>query len=172
MTQIDDFIRRCEEAASGSMERDEQKELYMALYTAYRMTKELWEVCKRAEAFQWRAAADALRAYRDKLDHELAMAQAAAGIVSVNANASSTASAHASAYVDAVAGLETIESLDDEDRAELEKLMLDVKSAKDKTLLGVAAEKLVEVAVEKGVETLPWVLPVIVEAVAKLTGAV
>lgn len=171
MRQVEAFISQVDEAIAGRITRTDEAELRNSIHRTYSGSPNTGFIARANIDSGWKQVRDALCEYRDRLDHELAVAQAAGGVVSVSANSSSTAVAHASAYAEAVAGLEGIESLTDEDRVELENLMRDVKAAKDKTLLGKAAEKLVEVAVEKGVETLPWVLPVIIEAAAKLTGA-
>lgn len=84
--------------------------------------------------------------------------------VSVTQNATAVATASASAYADAVASIESLESISEEDKAELEKLMLDVKSAKDESMLKHAAKTLMDKAIEKGIDTLPSVLPVIIQA--------
>ena len=103
-----------------------------------------------------------LRLYRDSLIREQNIAEASKSEISAVASASSVSSA--SAYADAVAGIESLGTLTESDKAEIERLMLDVKTSKDEGMLKHAAKTLMDKAIEKGIDTLPYALSVIIKA--------
>ena len=165
MRQLDRFIEQAALARDGKLDSQAEQQLSNDIYFAYYGKRETGFIA-RAMNRGWSEACAALGVYADSLDQRLAEAQAQAASLSATA----IASAAANAYSDAVAGVESLDTLSKEDKAELEKLLLDVKTAKEKDMLEHATKTLVEKAIEKGVDTFPYVFPVIAEAARGLLG--
>lgn len=153
------ILEQCQRAADGKLSADEQTALALRIKGVFMSMPMFGSVIRAAEGRQWHVVEGALANYIDVQE-----ASGNATNITQNATAMASATATASAYADAVVGIESLDSISDEDKVELEKLMLEVKSAKEESVLKHAAKTLVDKAIEKGIDTLPYALPVIIQA--------
>lgn len=129
--QLDEFIRRVDDAVAGKLSQQEQHSLRSELYAAYRRTPGAYHIAQATEKgfSEIRAA---LGSYRDTLEHELAMAEA--GGTSVSATATANASTDVSiALSNAMRAVEE-SKMTPEQIGEIQQMMLDTKYAATKGL--------------------------------------
>lgn len=130
-TQLDDFIRRADEAVAGKLSQQEQESLKRELYAAYRRYPETMHIAQATDK-GWPEVRAALGSYRDKNEHELAVANA--GGVSVSATANASASSDVSiALTNAMRAVEE-SKLTPEQVGEIQQLILDTKNGARKGL--------------------------------------
>ena len=127
--QLDEFIRRADEAVAGNLNQQQQDSLKRELFSAYRRYPETMHIAQATEK-GWPEVRAALGSYKDKNEHELAVAYA--GSVSVSATANASASADVGiALSNAMRAVEE-SGLTTEQVGEIQQMMLDTKLAATK----------------------------------------
>lgn len=122
--QLDEFIERVQGAIEGKLDTQEQESLKKEIFAAYRKNPDTYGIAQATEkGFPETRAA--LRAYKDKMGHELAVANAQAGSISVSASANATTDVSI-ALSNAMRAVED-SKLTPEQVDELQQLMLETK---------------------------------------------
>lgn len=155
--QLDEFIERARDAVAGRLGGDEETSLRGEIYNAYRMDRRSMQTAKVAiNDKPWPQVLAALRAYRDTLEHELAVANATAGNISVNASAEAIAKASFDVNDAIYFATRVVEASDmtTEQKGELQQLMLDTKNSARKGPRAFA-EKAAELLRKAGEYTAP-----------------
>lgn len=181
MRQIEEFIDQVEKAIAGQLDDSQELELKTSIYRTYAYNNDTGFIARAANNDGWRQVLATLRDYRDRLDHELAVAQASSGNVSVNsvndnrAIASSEASAvslSVASYAKACNAVESLENIDDVEKEELLDLLHEVRKSKgDESLAKTAIKSLIDHAIEYGLDALKAVLPYVWAILLSLGGA-
>ena len=130
-TQLDDFIRRADEAVAGKLSQQEQESLKRELFAAYRRNVATMHIAQATEKGfpEMRAA---LGSYKDTLEHEVAVAEAGGTFVSATATASASTEVSI-ALADAMRAVEESD-LTPEQVGEIQQMMLETKYAATKGL--------------------------------------
>lgn len=130
-TQLDDFIRRADEAVAGKLSQQEQESLNRELFAAYRRNVAAMHIAQATEKGfpEIRAA---LGSYKDTLEHEVAVAEAGGTFVSATATASASTEVSI-ALADAMRAVEESD-LTPEQVGEIQQMMLETKYAATKGL--------------------------------------
>ena len=130
-TQLDDFIRRADEAVAGKLSQQEQESLKRELWAAYRRTPGAYYVAQATEKGFPEVRA-ALGSYKDALEHEVAVAEAGGTFVSATATANASSDVSI-ALTNAMRAVEE-SKLTPEQVGEIQQLILDTKNSARKGL--------------------------------------
>ena len=75
MRQIEIFIDQVEEAIAGNLDNSQERELKNSIYRTYAYNNNTGFIARAVNNDGWKQVLATLRDYRDRLDHELAVAQ-------------------------------------------------------------------------------------------------
>lgn len=170
MTQIDDFIARCDSAIDGVLDKEQKESLALEILTALKseLRRDRASDCVVDRDFtlmrSW------LRSIKERRDHEVAIATAQSGVLSIEQTASATAVAtvemslsqtmsHMWSLPDSV--------LNTDDKKELSNLLTELESSRgdDKSKALRAAKAVGTWLFDKGAEAIPTVMPFVVQVV-------
>lgn len=176
MGLLDDLIAECDRALGEDWAPNDINDLRWRIYSAYR--KEITE--SRANRAFDGSATDVsvmktwLVAHRERLEHELAVAQANAGNVSVSANSQAMATASIEAtFNNTMSQMWALpdDVLDNSQKQELAKLLQEVEDGKgNEGKLKIAGKAVVDWLFDNAIRAIPTVMPYVTQAIDSIAG--
>lgn len=174
MSQLEELIARCDEALAGRMTKNERALIVSDYYLGYQ--EQVREMSGAEIDFQRlnpdeidnptiRSIRTLLLSFKEKRDHELAVAGASVSTISAIAQSSASIEATFSNTVLQIQALPD-EVLNGSQKQEIAKLMQDVEDSKgDKSKLKKAGEALANWLFDQSIKAIPIVMPYLTQAI-------
>lgn len=180
MGNLRNILDKCQEAADGKLSEEEQSALASRVKGVFASMPMFNRVIRLAETRDWHAVEGALANYIDVQEasgHATSITQNASPYIDAHSenvnNVTSTSSATAmssATFLEACQAVEEVNSLDEEQKAELVDLLNGARKAKDdEGLAKEAVKSLLDKAIEFGFDALKAVLPYVWGLLLSLT---